>query len=136
MKINILRLLSLAGMFQIYSAASFGQQTDKHATIKDSVIYHVIYRDTIIYKHDTVTIKHYVYTDTIKQSLTNAVTAVNAPRKRRLINPNAWGIGPSVGAYYSPFNGFDVNIGFGVQYYFLAIPNFRNPHMKTKRARR
>jgi hypothetical protein len=97
---------------------------------KDSVIYRIVYRDTIVYRHDTVRIRHYVFTSN------TAVAPVTVARKKRLINPNSWGIGPSVGAYYSPFNGFDVNIGFGVQHYFLAVPSFRNPHMKHARTRR
>lgn len=101
---------------------------------KDSIVYRITYRDSIIYRYDTVHIRHITFSDTLKSP--SAVTPVATVRKKRLINPNAWGIGPSVGAYYSPFNGFDVNIGFGVQYYFLAIPSFRNPHMKHARGRR
>jgi hypothetical protein len=99
--------------------------------VKDTLVYRITYRDTVIYKHDTVRIRHFVYSDTVNAGYKSAI-----PKKKRLINPNAWGIGPSVGAYYSPFNGFDINLGFGVQYYFLAIPSFRNPHMKNKKAHR
>lgn len=103
---------------------------------KDSVVYRITYRDTVVYKYkyDTIRIKHYVHSDTVWAA--PKVAAVSIPpseKKKRLINPNSWGIGPSVGAYYSPYNGFDVNIGFGVQYYLLAIPSFRNPHFGHKR---
>ncbi|MBS1506612.1 MAG: hypothetical protein JSS79_08205 [Bacteroidetes bacterium] len=103
--------------------------------VKDSVVYKITYRDTVIhrYKYDTVRIKHYVHTDTV---WTNPVAEAPAPKRKHAINPNNWGIGPSVGAYYSPINGFDVNIGFGIQYYILAIPSFRNPHLGHRRNRK
>ncbi len=41
-----------------------------------------------------------------------------------------------VGAYYSPYHGFDVNVGFGVQYYLFAIPTFRNPHMGNRKRKK
>jgi hypothetical protein len=132
MKINMLLTISLVGIFQFFNIVSFAQ---KPGITRDSVIYHLIYRDTIIYKHDTVKIRHYVYTDTLPEAPnTSASAAVETRKRKRLINPNSWGIGPSIGAYYSPFNGYDVNIGFGIQYYFLAIPTFRNPHMKHARS--
>ncbi len=101
---------------------------------RDSVVKRIIYKDTVIYqqvfKHDTVRIRHYIFSDTLKDSRSSIVKVnTNEPRKKKLINPNNWGIGPSVGAYYSPYNGFDMNIGFGIQYYMLAIPSFRNPHL-------
>jgi hypothetical protein len=100
---------------------------------RDSVVKRIIYRDTIIYKqvfrHDTVRIRHYIFSDTLHESKTPVVQVASEVKKKKLINPNNWGIGPSVGAYYSPINGFDVNIGFGIQYYMLAIPSFRNPHL-------
>jgi hypothetical protein len=99
---------------------------------KDSIVYKIIYRDTVIYRYDTVRVKHYVHSDTLWTTPTVAVVE----KKKGLINRNNWGIGPSVGAYYSPFNGFDVNIGFGVQYYLFAIPSFRNPHTGHKRSGR
>ncbi|HEY8935248.1 MAG TPA: hypothetical protein VIM65_08505 [Cyclobacteriaceae bacterium] len=95
---------------------------------KDSIVYHFVYRDTVIYRYDTVQIRHYVHTDTLEH-INHPVAATEQGRKKRLINQNNWGIGPSVGAYYSPFNGFDLNIGFGIQYYLLSVPSFRNPHL-------
>jgi hypothetical protein len=97
--------------------------------IKDSVVYRFIYRDTMIYRYDTVRIKHYVHSDT----LWTTPVAAPAPKRKGLIDRSNWGIGPSVGAYYSPFNGFDVNVGFGIQYYLFAVPSFRNPHLGHKR---
>lgn len=96
---------------------------------KDSTVYTIKYRDTIIYRYDTVRIKHYVHSDTV-WAVPSEVAKV---KKKGLINSAQWGIGPSFGAYYSPFNGFDVNIGFGVQYYFLSIPSIRNPHLGHRR---
>jgi len=100
--------------------------------LKDTIIYRISYRDTIIYKYDTVQIRHYVHTDTIRSAVPAATTNTSV-KKRKVINPNNFGIGPSVGAYYSPFNGFDINIGFGVQYYFLSIPTIRKPHLHHHR---
>jgi hypothetical protein len=100
---------------------------------RDSVVKRIVYRDTIIYKqvfrHDTVRIRHYIFSDTLRESKAPVIQTASSGKKKGLINPNNWGIGPSVGAYYSPINGFDVNIGFGIQYYMLAIPSFRNPHL-------
>jgi len=110
---------------------SFSQGTGN----KDSVVRRIIYRDTIIYRYDTVRIKHYIHSDTLWGN-PNVQTIAPTPKKKGAINPNNWGIGPMFGAYYSPVNGFDVNIGFGVQYYLLAIPSFRNPHMGRKRNRK
>jgi hypothetical protein len=101
---------------------------------KDSITYRHIYRDTIIYRYDTIRVKFYVRTDTVWAS-TDQVTA-DSKKRKTLFNPNSWGIGPSAGAYYSPFNGFDVNIGFGIQYYLFAVPSFRNPHLRTKKQHR
>ncbi len=104
--------------------------------IRDTIIYNVNYRDTVIYRYETVLIKQYVFSDTL-QSAKPMVASSNLPtRKKRAINPYNWGIGPSVGAYYSPYHGFDINIGFGVQYYLLSVPSFRNPHMGHKRTRK
>ncbi len=105
-------------------------------TTKDSVVVRIIYRDSIIhrYTYDTIRVKHYVHSDTVWT--TPKVVIEPTTKRRRALNPNNWGIGPSVGAYYSPFNGFDVNIGFGIQYYLLAIPSFRNPHLGHKRNRK
>jgi len=97
--------------------------------IIDTVVYNVIRKDTIvhIYTYDTIRIKHYIHSDTVYTSTSN--TDITVPKKKGLINSAQWGIGPSIGAYYSPINGFDMNIGFGVQYYFLSIPSIRNPHL-------
>jgi hypothetical protein len=102
--------------------ASFSQRA------KDSVVYRITYRDTIVYRYDTVRIKHFVHSDTL---WTTPIVTDVAKRKRQ----NNWGIGPSVGAYYSPYNGFDVNVGFGIQYYLFSVPSFRNPHLGHKRKR-
>src|SRR5258705_9404403 len=104
-------------------------------SIKDSTVVRVTYRDTVIYRYDTIRIKHYVHSDTV-WTTPKLPTIEPAPKKKGVINPNNWGIGPMFGAYYSPINGFDVNIGFGVQYYLLAIPSFRNPHMGHRRNRK
>jgi hypothetical protein len=101
---------------------------------KDSVIYRTTIRDTIVYRYDTITIKYFIYSDTIRSRV--ATPLPEQERKKKLLNSNNWGIGPSIGAYYSPFHGFDVNIGFGVQYYFLSIPSFKNPHMGQHRKRK
>ena len=60
----------------------------------DTMVYNVIYRDTIIY------VKHY---DSVKTTNT-------------YVRMNNWGIGPVAGAYYSPYTGFDIKIGLGLQY--------------------
>jgi hypothetical protein len=101
---------------------------------KDSIVYNIIHRDTIIYKYDTVSVRFFVKADTLRPGATAALE--EPAKKRKLLNPNNWGIGPSVGAYYSPFHGFDINVGFGVQYYFLSIPTFKNPHMGHVRSRK
>jgi hypothetical protein len=118
---------SLPFLLLISPLISFSQK----ASSKDSVIYNVIYHDTVIYRYDTVRIKRYVYLDTLGAKPIAAIAV--EPHKRGVINRNNWGIGPSVGAYYSPFDGFDVNIGFGIQYYLFAVPSFRNPHLGHKR---
>ncbi len=108
------------------SFTSFSQT----ASVKDSVVYRITFRDTVIYRYDTVHIRTYVQSDTIRQN------DLQSGQKRKLFLPNNWGIGPSLGAYYSPFHGFDVNLGFGVQYYLFAVPGFRNPHMGRKKGKR
>jgi hypothetical protein len=100
----------------------------KNILHKDSIVYNISFRDTVIYRYDTIQVKYYVRTDTVRENTT--VTQAGPVKRKRKYNPNSWGIGPSVGAYYSPFNGFDMNIGFGIQYYLFAVPSFRNPHMK------
>ena len=100
---------------------------------KDTVIYRVTYRDTLVYRYDTVIVKHFVHSDTAWLPSPSAPSEPTTPvKKKRIINPNNFGIGPSIGAYYSPYNGFDVNIGFGVQYYILSIPSIRKPHLGHK----
>jgi hypothetical protein len=112
---------------------SFTQSFSQQKIIyRDSVVYRISYRDTMIYKYDTVKIRLYVQSDTIWNSKGPNPVPAKAP-KAKFFNPNAWGIGPTVGAYYSPFNGFDINLGFGVQYYLFAVPSFRKPHMKIKK---
>ena len=108
----------------------FARNSVAQKRVRDSIVYNVIYKDTIIYRHDTVRIKHYVHSDTV---WTDPNLVVTKPKKKGLINSAQWGIGPSIGAYYSPFNGFDMNIGFGVQYYLLSIPSIRNPHLGHRR---
>jgi hypothetical protein len=103
---------------------------------KDSVVYRFIFRDTIVYRYDTVRIKHYVHSDTVEIGSYPPAVANTTPKRKGWYNPNSWGIGPMVGAYYSPYNGFDVNVGFGVQYYLFAVPSFRNPHMGKKKGRK
>lgn len=106
---------------------------------RDTVVYHYIYKDTVIhrkiYKHDTIHVRHYDFADTVKSEPASHLSTTGK-RRRILLNPNNWGIGPSLGAYYSPINGFDVNIGFGIQYYILAVPSFRNPHLGHRRNRK
>ncbi|MEQ1587044.1 MAG: hypothetical protein ABL895_14250 [Cyclobacteriaceae bacterium] len=104
-------------------AISYSQQKDA----RDTVIYNVTYRDTVIYRYETVLIKQFVYSDTIRS------TSV-ASNKKKGLNSNNWGIGPSVAAYYSPYHGFDVAVGFGVQYYMFAVPSFRTPHTGRKKS--
>ena len=99
---------------------------------KDSIAYRIIFRDTIVYRYDTVRIKHYIHSDTV--GIAPFAMGVNTvPKRKGWYNPNSWGIGPMVGAYYSPYHGFDVNVGFGVQYYLFAVPSFRNPHMGNRK---
>ena len=129
MKHSLLTILIIIACCTICSAQK---------AIKDSVVMRVTYRDTIIYRYryDTIRVKHYVHSDTVWTTPTVQIAMEPTSKKKHLINPNNWGIGPSVGAYYSPINGFDVNIGFGIQYYLLAIPSFRNPHLGHRRNRK
>jgi hypothetical protein len=103
---------------------------------KDSVVYRFIFRDTIVYRYDTVRIKHYVHSDTVGIVPFAPALANTAPKRKGWYNPNSWGIGPMVGAYYSPYHGFDLNVGFGVQYYLFAVPSFRNPHMGNRKGKK
>jgi hypothetical protein len=61
-----------------------------------------------------------------------AISSVIPEKKKKAFNANNWGIGPSFAAYYSPYHGFDIAIGFGVQYYLWAVPSFRTPHTARK----
>ena len=69
---------------------------------RDTVLYRITYRDTVIYRTDTVLIKD-----------------------KRQINLDKWGIGPNMGAFYSPIGGVDAYIGVGIQYSFTRLPIFR-----------
>jgi len=122
----------LLAFFCVLPMCSKGQ-SQQHPTMKDTIIYRTIYRDTIVYKYDTVRVRHYVHSDTLWSPAPASVANTGPAKKKRVINPTNFGIGPSIGAYYSPFNGFDINIGFGVQYYFLSIPTIRKPHMHHHR---
>jgi len=97
---------------------------------RDTVIYKITYRDTVIYRYETVLIKQFVYSDTIRSN----DPSNSANLKQKAFNSNNWGIGPSLAAYYSPYHGFDVAIGFGVQYYLWAVPSFRTPHTARKKS--
>jgi len=116
----------IPGIIVLFSLPVFAQ---KPVLYKDSIIYKIIYKDTIIYNYDTVRINRYIRSDT----LWNPAKQASRNPKRKMLDTNSWGIGPSIGAYYSPFNGFDINIGFGIQYYFFSIPSFRNPHSGHRR---
>lgn len=99
---------------------------------RDTVIYKITYRDTVIYRYETVLIKQFVYSDTIRSNAPS--NSANLKQKKKAFNSNNWGIGPSLAAYYSPYHGFDVAIGFGVQYYLWAVPSFRTPHTARKKS--
>jgi hypothetical protein len=103
--------------------------------IRDTVIYKVIYRDTVIYRYDTIRIRQYVYSDTLRTAKPNIAGSNTNVEKKRKLNPTNWGIGPSAGVLYSN-HGFDAYVGFGVQYYMFAVPSFRNPHMGHKKGRK
>lgn len=107
---------------------TYSQQKDA----RDTVIYNVTYRDTVIYRYETVLIKQFVYSDTIRS--TDPTNSEIPKQKKKAFNSNNWGIGPSLAAYYSPYHGFDVAIGFGVQYYLWAVPSFRTPHTARKKS--
>jgi hypothetical protein len=111
-------------------------QAQKQIVTVDSVVYHIMYRDTVVYRYDTVRIKRYIKSDTLWSGEGATALIPATSKKKGWYNPSAWGIGPSVGAYYSPFHGFDLNVGFGVQYYLFAVPSFRNPHMGAKRKKK
>ena len=106
---------------------------NQNRIIKDTIIYRTVIRDSIPYhyRYDTVRIKHFVHSDTVWSAISASERA--PAKKTKGLNPNSWGIGPSLGAYYSPYNGFDINIGFGIQYYLFAIPTIKNPHMGHKK---
>lgn len=90
------------------------------AQAKDSIIYNIIHRDSVIYVYDTLM---------VTRKITQAATS---PTKKKFYDPNNWWIGPSVGTYYSPYHGFDLSVGLGVWYYF-GVSNFsRNKGFKRK----
>ena len=124
--------LSLLMVLLLCPVISYSQKD----SAKDTVIYNITYRDTIIYRYETVLIKKYIYSDTVSSVKPIVASTDTSGKKKRAINPYNWGIGPSLGAYYSPYHGFDINVGFGVQYYILSVPNFRNPHMGGRRHRK
>ena len=104
---------------------------DKSTVRKGSIVYRITYRDTTIYRFDTIRIKHYIHSDTLWAPQRTSVAS--SPTKRNWLSPSNFGIGPSVGAYWSPINGFDLNLGFSIQYYILSIPSFRRPHTSRHR---
>ena len=110
---------------------AFGQGT---STPRDTIVYHYIFRDTIVYRYDTVRVNRYVQYDTLWNGPRPPSDAT--PKRKGWYNPNSWGIGPTLGAYYSPYHGFDINIGFGIQYYLFAVPSFRNPHMGHRKPKK
>ncbi len=124
--------LSLLMVLLLCPVISYSQKD----SVKDTVIYNITYRDTIIYRYETVLIKQYIYSDTVSSVKPIVASSDASGKKKRAINPYNWGIGPSLGAFYSPYHGFDINVGFGVQYYILSVPNFRNPHMGGRRNRK
>ncbi len=89
---------------------------------RDTIIYNIKYVDTVIY------IKRYIYVDTVGVS----------PHHASSNSSSNWGIGPTFGAYYSPYNGFDINIGFGIQYYMFNkfFNRTKNPHTGQKAKRK
>ena len=103
---------------------------------KDSIVYKIAFRDTTIYQYNTVRINRYVHSDTIKLSSGVTQTPATTSVKKGLMNGNNWGVGPTAGAYYSPYNGFDINIGFGVQYFLFTLSGNRNPHMGHRRSKK
>jgi hypothetical protein len=127
---NINSLIARKIITVLFFVISIQAKAQTRVIYKDSIVKRIIYRDTIIYKHDTVKLRHFIYTDTVRENTNASPIKSVSQRKRKMLNPNSWGIGPTLGAYYSPINGFDVNIGFGIQYYILSVPSFRNPHMK------
>ena len=126
-------LVSILSLFLGHSQNAFSQGKTVY---KDSVAYRITFRDTIVYRYDTIRIKHYVHSDTIGIGPYAPPLAYDVPKRKGWYNPNSWGIGPMVGAYYSPYHGFDLNVGFGVQYYLFAVPSFRNPHMGSRKGKK
>lgn len=108
-----------------------------HPVYRDTIIYHIKYVDSLVYRYDTVQLRvqHAFKVDTLTNPNLNAMIPVAKKKNRIAINTNNLGIGPSFGVYYSPYNGFDINVGFGVQYYFLSIPSIKRPHLKRKSKR-
>jgi hypothetical protein len=54
--------------------------------------------------------------NTLRQEPTSLALAAGETPRKKLINPNSRAIGPSIGAYYSPVNGYEVNIDFGIRF--------------------
>jgi len=100
----------------------------QESKIRDTLVYKIIYRDTVIYRYDTMHIRQYIYSDTLRTSKPIVASSSATVEKKRKLNPTNWGIGPSAGVLYSN-HGLDAYIGFGVQYYMFAVPSFRKPHM-------
>src|SRR5260221_1953171 len=55
---------------------------------KDSVVYRFIFRDTIVYRYDTVRIKHYVHSDTVGIVPFAPALANTSPKRKGWYNPN------------------------------------------------
>lgn len=97
-------------------------------------------KDSTIYKIDTVYIYKYITIDTVyghqkptadpNSSQTPAEQHAALKKGKLEFNTSNLGIGPSFGAYYSPFNGFDMIVGFSVQYFLTSLPvKWRRAHM-------
>jgi hypothetical protein len=95
---KILLLLFFFNSFQTFAQSKI-----------DTVVYNVIYRDTVIYVKSIV------------------------EETRSDMRINNWGVGPIVGAAYSPFTGFDVKIGFGLQYNLFYNRATVKNHPKKKK---
>lgn len=131
-QLKFMTFILSVSIFLGYPQKGFGQKKNIYI---DSVVYKITFRDTIVYRYDTVHIKHYIHSDTLWTSTKPPIVAPAGPIRKGWYNPNSWGIGPMVGAYYSPFHGWDASVGFGIQYFLFAVPNFkspRNPHMGSR----
>lgn len=101
--------MSMMGLW-LQSTGVFAQH------VKDTMLYRVTYKDTVIYR------SFYKYKE----------EAMDKPfvekQKKIKFNMDQIGIGPTLGVFYSPYNGFDINVGFGISYYISSIPAIRKPH--------